>query len=312
MNPDSFHALSERPVCCRLDQAVIRVEGVDARDFLHGQCTSHLKRLGPLDGVRTAWCTAQGRVSFLFWLVPSAAGYQLLLPASEAARCVQRLRMFVLRARVEVEDLSASRIVHGLYFPPAQVARVQALGLPAEAWRSAQIAPGVTVLRMEKAARFLLIGEGSVVAAWLANHDPTEVDADTWRYLDIRHGHIEIAGGFANAFLPQQLNLDFQDTLAFDKGCYPGQEIIARLKYRGEVKSRLLIGSSDGEIHEGEKFSASPDAPTAGQVLTCVRDPAGRSHLLAVVDLGALNSGLITAQAPARTVHFERPASWQD
>ncbi len=312
MNPDSFLTLQERPVSCRLDQAVIRVEGPDARDFLHGQCTSHLKRLGPLDAVRTAWCTPQGRVSFLFWLVPTASGYQLLLPASEAARCVQRLRMFVLRAKVEVEDLSASRTVHGLYFPSAESARAQALGLPAEVWLSAQVAPGLTALRMEQAARFILTGEGSMVAQWLASHDITTVDPDTWRYLDIRRGHIEIAGSHANAFLPQQLNLDFLDSLAFDKGCYPGQEIIARLKYRGEVKSRLLIGTSDGEIVEGEKFSASPEAPTAGQVLTCVRDPAGRSHLLAVIDLGALNSGLITAMPPARTVHFERPPYWQD
>lgn len=312
MNPDNLQTLLEQPASCRLDQAVIRVEGPDARDFLHGQCTSHLKRLGPLDAVRTAWCTPQGRVSFLFWLVPTTSGYQLLLPASEAARCVQRLRMFVLRAKVEVEDLSAAYDVHGLYLPPAASARAQTLGLPAEVWRSASIAPGVTALRMEQAARFLLIGGGAAVSEWLASHDITAVEPDTWRYLDIRHGHIEIAGSHANAFLPQQLNLDFQNSLAFDKGCYPGQEIIARLKYRGEVKSRLLIGTSDEEILEGEKFSASPEAPTAGQVLTCVRDPAGRSHLLAVVDLGALNGGLITAMPPARTVHFERPPYWQD
>lgn len=312
MNPETFRQLEHAAVSCPLELAVIRVEGPDARDFLHGQCTSHLKRLGPLDAVRTAWCSPQGRVSFLFWLVPTTTGYHLLLPASEAARCVQRLRMFVLRAKVEVEDLSATHGVQGLNFPSALVAQTESLALPAEAWRTTRVTPSLAAVRMESGPRFLLVGAPAETSAWLARNGVTPVDPDTWRYLDICRGHVEIAGASANAFLPQQLNLDFQDTLAFDKGCYPGQEIIARLKYRGEVKSRLLIGMSDSEILAGEKFAASPQAPTGGQVLTSVRDPAGLTHLLAVVDLGALSTGLVTADSPARTVRFERPPTWQD
>ncbi|MBM4226803.1 MAG: folate-binding protein YgfZ [Gammaproteobacteria bacterium] len=312
MNPETFRLLTHAAVSCPLDLAVIRVEGPDARDFLHGQCTSHLKRLGPQDAVRTAWCTPQGRVSFLFWLVPTATGYHLLLPASEATRCVQRLRMFVLRAKVEVEDISATCQAHGLNFPATLSAQTESLSLPAEAWRTTRISPSLVAVRMESAPRFLLIGEPAETAKWLARHEIATVDPETWRYLDIRHGHVEIAGGYANAFLPQQLNLDFQDTLAFDKGCYPGQEIIARLKYRGEVKSRLLVGTSGSEILAGEKFAASPQAPTGGQVLASVRDPGGTTHLLAVVDLGALATGLVTADSPARTVRFERTPTWQD
>lgn len=312
MNPETFRQLTQVAGSCALDLAVIRVEGPDARDFLHGQCTSHLKRLGPLEAVRTAWCTPQGRVSFLFWLVPTASGYHLLLPTSEAARCVQRLRMFVLRAKVEVEDLSAKYRVHGLNFPSALSARAESLALPAEVRRTAQLTPSLMAVRMEAGARFLLVGDPAETSAWLTRNGIAMVDPDTWRYLDIRHGHVEIAGAMANAFLPQQLNLDFQNTLAFDKGCYPGQEIIARLKYRGEVKSRLLIGTSDSEVLEGEKFAACPRAPTGGQVLTSVRDAAGTTHLLAVADLGALETSLVTANPPARTVRFERPPTWQD
>lgn len=309
MNPESFQRLKQGAVSCPLDLAVIRVEGPDARDFLHGQCTSHLKRLGSLEAVRTAWCTPQGRVSFLFWLVPTmAGGYHLILPASEAARCVQRLRMFVLRAKVEIEDVSATLKVHGLALP----AESTLTGLPAEARGIMRLASGPTLVRMGVAARFLLLGPATDTRAWLDAQGVAPVDPDVWRYLDIRDGYVEIAGPMANAFLPQQLNLDFADALAFDKGCYPGQEIIARLKYRGEVKSRLLIGTGDAEFNAGEKLAAAPHAPTGGQVLTAVRDPAGLSHVLAVADLGALGGALVTAEPPARTLHFERPPVWQD
>lgn len=312
MTPQSFERLTNGPVCCQLDYAVLRIGGADARDFLHSQCVSHLQRIDPAAGTRTAWCTAQGRVSFLFWLLPEPAGFLLLVPASEAARCIKRLRMFILRAQVTVEDLSATHVVQGLSLPDGKPVPGWSERLPAARHAVTDPAPGLRAMRMQCGGRFLLVGEGAALGRWLLDRGVPAVDSGSWRYLDILDGRVEITGASVEAYLPQQINLDFEGVLAFDKGCYPGQEIIARLKYRGEVKSRLLIGRTEAEVVAGEKLAPTPQAPTGGTVLASTRDPMGWTHLLAVADLGALESGLMTALPPPRVVHFRRPPEWQD
>ena len=118
--------------------------------------------------------------------------------------------------------------------------------------------------------------------------------------------HVEITGESVNAFLPQQLNLDQSGSVAFDKGCYPGQEIIARLKYRGQVKSRLIRGISSVTVAAGKRLAPSEKAPTGGTVLACApAEPAGY-RVLAVADLGALDTPLQPDDASGsdHLIHF--------
>ncbi|MGE0334354.1 MAG: folate-binding protein YgfZ [Gammaproteobacteria bacterium] len=300
-------ATSAACACPRPDLAVVAVRGADALTFLQAQLITNLSALAAGFGTLSAWCTPQGRVSFLFHLVPAEDGFRLLVPASESARLAQRLRMFVLRARVTIEELSAEHAVLGVAIPSGapgpELTRPPgmryALGAPAD---------GVHALCIDASARYLVWGETRALTDWWARATLPAVGSAAWRLLDVTEGHADIAGGFANEFLPQQLNLDMLDVLAFDKGCYPGQEVIARLRYRGEVKARLLCGRAAGQLAEGVSLRAGERS--AGRVLKAVAVAPDETRFLAVVEL-AVRDAVRADGAPGLALAFETPPYWR-
>jgi tRNA-modifying protein YgfZ len=310
--PEEF-ASAQHSACVSpcLAHAVVRVTGAEAESFLHGQLITNLKKLTQQRGSLSAWCTPQGRVSFLFHLIPEPQGYLLLVPASEAARLVQRLRMFVLRAKVTVEDVSAQIGVLGLSMPRASARPAWSTGLHSMRNVISVLGEGLRALCIDDSSRFLVWGELSALVPWWQHCELPKIGSAAWRLLDITQGFTEITGNAANAFLPQQLNLDMhKDALAFDKGCYPGQEIVARLKYRGEVKSRLLHGIVNGALPRNPQLRIAGATHSAGQILSTVTLPSAETHFLAVVELGALQAPPQIEGAPQLELQFERPPYW--
>ncbi len=294
-----------------LAKSVVRVSGAEAESFLHGQLITNLKKLTLRRGSLSAWCTPQGRVSFLFYLVPEPHGYLLLVPASEATRLVQRLRMFVLRAKVNVEDVSGQIGVIGLSLPRANARPTWSAGLQSTRNAISMLGDSLQALCIDESARFLVWGELTTLISWWQHCELPRIGSAGWRLLDITQGVTEITGSAANAFLPQQLNLDLiEDVLAFDKGCYPGQEIVARLKYRGEVKSRLLHGRANRALAPDARLKIRGTTHSAGQILSAVTLPSAESHFLAVVDLSALQAPPEIEDSPTVDLQFERPPYW--
>ena len=281
-----------------LPQHVVRVSGADAATFLHAQLVSHILRLSAGEVIRTAWCTPQGRVSFLFWLLKTADAFLLVIPASEQPRLVQRLRMFVLRAQVTIESLDGQWSVYGIKPAPDD-----------ERWFADEGTlhhpkPDIFAFRCGKHGRQLCLGPADVLANWAPLTALPAGGADCWQACDIAELMAEVTGPLVNAFLPQQLNLDMRGTLAFDKGCYPGQEIIARLKYRGEVKARLQVGTCSEALQAGWRLLPSDAAPTGGTVVLSAPAQDGKFLVLAVADLGAQSQSLATAERPQAPVRF--------
>ncbi len=295
----------------RLGHSVIRVSDVEAESFLHSQLITNLKKLNPQCGSMSAWCTPQGRVSFLFYLLPEPNGYLLLVPATEAARLVQRLSMFVLRAKVSVEDISAHYGVLGLSIPSTSARPTWSADLQPVRNAISNLNTGLRALCIDDSSRYLVCGDLPALLAWWSHCALPSIGSAAWRLLDIVQGLAEITGDAANAFLPQQLNLDLiEGTLAFDKGCYPGQEIVARLKYRGEVKSRLLHGHASRELPPGARLQLQGATRSAGQILSAVTLPSAETHFLAVVELGVLKAPSQIEDAPLIELQFERPPYW--
>jgi folate-binding protein YgfZ len=279
-----------------LQQGVLRIGGPDASSFLHGQFVSHVLRMQAGEVVRSAWCTPQGRVSFLFWLLRRQDDYLIVLPETELSRISQRLRLFVLRAKVEIEPLTPWRVV-GLRAAPDAA-------LPGTAGHWQESSPGVVVFRPGNCERWICLAPLAAFEAWAVPRSLATASSLDWLACDVEDGIVEISGASVNEFLPQQLNLDQSGSVAFDKGCYPGQEIIARLKYRGQVKSRLLRGTCQISIPPGTRLAPSPEAPTGGTVLTCAPASSSGYVLLAVVDLGASGTPLGPVDAPDTLIHF--------
>ncbi len=257
----------------RRELAVVRISGDEARDFLHGQLSADLRALIVGGTLVTAWLSPKGRVLFMPRLLRRGEqDFFALLPVEQAAAFCKRLRMFVLRAKVVVEDLSAS---HGVLVLDG-AAQMLIDSLPADDER-------LTARDGER--HWLLAPRALLATVWDALPLPAQ-SASGAGLADIARGDITLAATLSDEFLPQELNLDVRDGVSFNKGCYPGQEIVARVKFRGSVKRRVQRLALDNATAPppGTRLVGADGAPHATVIMSAVRDDA-HSEVLAVVDV---------------------------
>jgi hypothetical protein len=251
---------------------VLAIRGDDAARFLQGQLSADIEKLAPGSSTLAGLHNPQGRVIALLALVAASAGEIFaVLPRELAAGVVQRLGKFVLRSKVRIADESANwRVLGG-----------NANAVPASA-------PSITW------------GDRRV---WLAPGEPgAENAADplariAWDRADIAAGLPQVYAATSESFVSQMLNLDLLGGIAFDKGCYTGQEVIARAHYRGRVKRRLQRWhNSSGTLLAPGHTAHGPD----GRALIVVRtapDGANAQELLAVGNYAADESTAETSDA---------------
>ncbi len=260
----------------RLTQdGVIRVAGADARAFLHGQLTNDVEHL-PADRVRRAgWCTAKGRLLATLLVVPQGDDFLLLLPAPLIGSVSKRLKMFVLRSKVTIEDESARWAQYGVF--GAQLLAARRASLPSELHAVARD-EGSIFMRVEGDRLRILVPAEE--AATLAERLGLRTAAEArWQLEDIRAGVPQVVAATQEMFVPQMINFDAVAGLDFKKGCYPGQEVVARAQYRGQVKRQM---------RRARIVAAA--APAAGQDLYCDDQPdqaCGTVVAVAAADNGA-------------------------
>lgn len=229
--------------------ALIEVRGEDAQSFLQSQFSNDITAIATeaeADGARgcqlNAYCNPQGRALALIRLIRHDDGFWLIVPAALTDSLLKRLNLFVLRARVRFE-VSARFALFGLIngadaAVPHIVERVSVDGiLP----RQILIVEGRIRESFQDAPFDRRMDGNAALDAYARTWEHQSGD-DLWRLLDILSGIPQIYPQTVAAFIPQMINLDRVNGLSFTKGCYPGQEIIARLRYRGRVKQRMLIG----------------------------------------------------------------------
>lgn len=266
------------------DWGVIRARGEDARSFLHGQLTQDVLHLEPGQARLAGFCSAKGRLmaSFVIWL---DAGGDVLLACSAdlLPATLKRLSMFVLRAKCKLSDASAELPLYGLM---GDAARAAAPGAP---WQVL----GPNAIRLPEAL-------GVARALWVGTPPAApEADAETWRWLEVHSGVARITGANLEQFVPQMVNLELVGGVNFQKGCYPGQEIVARSQYRGTLKRRAYIGHADAPLAAGQEVfdPADPDQPAGRVVLAAApagRPAAGLLELKIAAAAGPLHAGSAT------------------
>lgn len=266
----------------------IEVGGGDARRFLAGQLTVDLRQPQPGRCALAAWCSAQGRVQALFGLLEREQGFTLLLPAPLVGNVLKRLRLFVLRADVTLIDVSATTARLGLTGPASGQA-LAATGLDAPAMPlSARLDADITLMRLHgPGPRFMLLGTPERVAQVreaLAGQ-VTELGEDAWTLDRVLSAVPMVLPGTADRYLPQMLNLEPLGGLSYEKGCFPGQEVIARLHYRGELKRWTRLAAAEAPPPEPGTpvHAAQATAEPVGQVLLAAAHPDGGCRLLAVI-----------------------------
>lgn len=254
------------------DWGLIHATGPDAQDFLHGQLTNDLLNLGENAAQWSGYCSAKGRLyaSFLIWR-DGAGGFFLAVDRALVPALVKRLRMFVLRAKVVLEDVSDKFSLSGVAGEPGP----EALSLH----RAENTAIGLPPV--QGIPRSLVVRPAGAVTSSTGN--PQE-----WQRLMIHAGEAWIVAATQEQFVPQMVNLDSIGAINFKKGCYPGQEIVARAHYRGAVKRRAYLAHVAGEAKAGDPlFAADANGQESGTVANAAPAPQGGYDVLAVISIAS-------------------------
>ncbi|MFP5392620.1 MAG: YgfZ/GcvT domain-containing protein [Gammaproteobacteria bacterium] len=277
------------------DQGLIAVSGAEAATFLHNQLTNDVEHLGEQDVRLAGYCSPKGRLlaSFLMWRSSETVYLQL---ASDIQAAVQkRLSMFVLRAKAKLSDASPEHTVVGFGGAAAQGALAEVFGtLPAAPWTRIDH-PSGALLRVADAfgaPRYLWIAAAASADTVLARFDDklARLGSDAWRLADIHAGVPQISAKTQEQFVPQMVNLELLGGVNFKKGCYPGQEIVARSQYLGKLKRRTALATLDdaGALPGVEVFDvADPDQP-CGMIVNAAPNGAGGVDVLVELKLAAL------------------------
>jgi tRNA-modifying protein YgfZ len=265
---------------------VIRAAGDDAASFLQGQLTQDVLSLGLSEARLAAFCNAKGRMQASF-IVFKRSEQEILLVCSRdiLPATLKRLSMFVLRAKAKLTDASAEFRLLGLAGNATELIAEGARS----AWAKADIGTANVV--------FLPAAAGQARALWCGPvaeplPDCPSIDLNIWHWLTVQSGIAMISQPIFEAFVPQMLNYESVGGVNFKKGCYPGQEIVARSQFRGTLKRRAYVAHTDGKPAVGQEiFSAMDAEQPCGLVAACGPNPAGGFDAIVSMQTSAAAEG---------------------
>jgi folate-binding protein YgfZ len=238
--------------CARLNRyGVLSVTGAEAREFLHAQLTNDIQNLPADRAALAGWCSAKGRLLATLLVIPAPHGFFLQLARDLASAVAKRMSMFVLRSKVKIADESEAWAQYGVWSDEVPVG---------VAWSAEEVSVPVDdrrLLRLQPAASTAMT---------------CQADEETWYLEEIRAGRPLIRAATQDQFVPQMVNLETLGGVDFRKGCYPGQEIVARAQYRGQVKRRMVrLPAPQGvKLEPGQEYNGGTVVDSAGGELLAV------------------------------------------
>lgn len=282
---------------------IIAARGEEAATFLQGQLTGDIHAVTDNKGQISGYCNPKGRLLATFYVFRHADAYCLCLPAELVGPLISRLNKFKLRARLELQDMDGTWVRVGLAGGACGPLLETAVGAAPAADFDARQRSSVTAVRLPgPGSRVLIVGEPvDMRGLWSGAHGrAVPVGAASWESLEIQAGVPMIHEATQERFIPQMVNLDALGGISFKKGCYTGQEIVARTHYLGRLKQRMYLAQADGDAAAPGDLLYSPDADTqysSGTVVAAQPLPGGGQALLAVISIEAARRGNIHLHA---------------
>jgi tRNA-modifying protein YgfZ len=288
-------------VCDLAPLALLRISGPDAGTFLHGQVSSDVTGLADGEAQYTSFNSPKGRMlaNFVLWR-EKPEEFRALLPGDLASPVRKRLAIFVLRSKVTLTDVSDGTARYGVGGPAATATIEAALGVAPLPFAIAR-APSVTVLGVP-GPRYVILAPAES-AAEIGNrlaHEAVRAPFAVWQWLTIRAGVPVVTTPVQDQLIAQAANWDVLGGINFQKGCYTGQEIIARMQYLGRLKERLFSFHANADsVTPGTRiFGPTFGEQACGIVVNAASAPEGGCDLLAVVQLTAVAAGDLRLGSP--------------
>ncbi|GHA08986.1 folate-binding protein [Arenicella chitinivorans] len=275
---------------------LIRIHGDDSAQFLQGQLTNDV-HIGEDQWQFTGYCNPKGRLLGVFQLWRTEQAFFILMEASLAARLLKRLTMYVLRSDVKIDALTAAKITGHILDTTPNTAQ-----------------PGAHMVETVSATRHRLWYTGRHIDVDIDGSAPTTAqDAllHTWLAADIAEGLPRVTDTTTEQFVPQMINLDALNGINFKKGCYTGQEIVARMHYLGKLKQRMFLcklSTTSSVIAPGDKvYANNDDAEPGPQTGTIVSAIPGYNYLLAVFRIEQLDGNHTLIDGTSMSVVADQP-----
>ncbi len=270
--------------------SIIEITGQDAVEFLNGQFTINIKQLAKNHLQFSAWCNPKGQVKTTFFIYRHKTGFNILLPAELKDSFLKQLQMYIMRANVKLIDKSDVLVRVGIQTNNNKLLAESTGSLP-EQEGGITIQNGLHCLHTfsseNNSQRYIFIGSiEKLTNLWqeFLRHS-TAMDTATWKLLDIQAGYPWLSQQTTEKLLPQMLNLDLIDGLDYQKGCYPGQEIIARLHFRGQLKRSLYLATCSVDVRPeiADRLYANDHENSIGIVINA-QVYEDKYYLLAVIE----------------------------
>ncbi len=279
----------------------IQVSGDDAESFLQGQITSDIRKVSPEHHQMGGYCTPKGRMLANFRIFSHRDAYILQLTHDTHEALLKRLAMYILRSQVTLEDVSDRLVAIGLAGDCATELLDSVFDTIPQATGASLQQNGVTLLNVPgPEPRFEIIGQvEEIEAIWQEiSYKAVAANQELWSLLDIRSGIPAVYAETVEAFVPQMMNMQLIDGVSFDKGCYVGQEVVARMKYLGELKRRMHYAKTDSatQPQPGDELHSSNGTESgqgAGKVVMSSPSPEGGYELLAVIENSSIETGTL-------------------
>jgi folate-binding protein YgfZ len=263
----------------------LRVTGEDAQSFLQNLLSNDIREVSPTQAQFSSFNSAKGRMLATFLISRAGDDYLLQLPASLTEAMRKKLSMYVLRAKVKITDISNELIILGISGPAAQrTLQAQGWALPESVLGTSQN-PSASVIKYSDTRYQLNVHPEQAEALWLSlSSQATPVGSGSWDWLNIRAGLPVILPSTQEQFVPQMANFDLIGGINFKKGCYPGQEIVARMHYLGKLKRRMYLAHADGTAKAGDElYGTDPAGQSCGMIANAAAAPQGGYDVLAVI-----------------------------
>ena len=291
-------SLSKNVLCDLSSYSVLLVEGEDAETFLQGQFSNDIKLVKNDSCQFSSWNTAKGRMLANFVLWRDDSGFYLQLPASLRESIQKRLTMFLLRAKVKITDVSDQLVRLGVAGKDAEALVTSAMGqCPQADYGVAQNSKGSTIKLAGNIYEIVTTPEQApeLWKALLGN--AVAVSTSRWEWHLIQAGIPVIAPATQEQFVPQMVNFELINGVNFKKGCYPGQEIVARTQYLGKLKRRMYLAHLEAKATPGDElYSADLPEQSTGMIVNAQASPEGGYDVLAVIQMSS---------AESQEIHFQ-------
>ena len=271
--------------------ALIEVSGEDAVDFLNGQFTTNIKQLAKNHLQFSAWCNPKGQVKTTFFIYRHETGFNILLPNELHDLFLKQLQMYIMRSNVKLIDKSDELVRVGIQTNDKTLLS-ELIGFAPVREGDITIKNDLHFLHTFSSAntsqRYIFIGSVEKLTNIWNQFSPHGTTGGTavWELMDIQAGYPWLSQLTTEKFLPQMLNLNLIDGLNYQKGCYPGQEIIARLHFRGQLKRRLYLAtcSLDAQVEITDQIYTNDHENSIGIIIN-VQTYKDKYYLLAVIEI---------------------------